>query len=72
MTDAVPEFFSAKRARYISGAGRKRVEALPKHGPFKQVARADVEHLLMRDKAITPSDWDRATLRLHADKRGRD
>jgi hypothetical protein len=61
----VPEYFSARRAMFISGAGRKRVDALPKHGPFRQVARADVEHLLLRDRAITIEDWDRATIAIN-------
>jgi len=50
---------------FISGAGRRRVDNLPKYGPFKQVAKADVEHLLMRDQRITVEMWDRATIAIN-------
>ena len=70
MPKEIPAFFSQKRAMFLSGAGRKRVEALPKHGRFRQVSRADVEHFLMRDRAITPADWDRATLAIADSHKG--
>jgi hypothetical protein len=60
-TDEIPEYFSQKRAMALSGCGRKRIAKLTKHGPFAQVARSDVEHLLMNDRRVTPELWDQVT-----------
>jgi hypothetical protein len=71
MPNEIPEFFSQKRAMHLSGAGRKRVERLAIHGPFKQVSRGDCEHVLMQDRKITPELWDKATLSIAATHEGR-
>jgi len=64
MDDGVPSYFSARRAMFLTGAGRKRVEALPKHGPLKLVSRTDVEHRLLLGRRITVEDWDRVTVEI--------
>ena len=61
----VPEYFSARRAMFLSGAGRRRVDRLKKHGDFKQVAKADVERFLMADRRITVEMWDAATVAIN-------
>ena len=59
----VPEFFSQRRARFLSGLGRKAVERLPLHGTFRQIARADLERLIGR--RLTAQDWNEATIAIN-------
>ena len=65
MTIEVPEYFSARRAMFLSGAGRRRVDKLKKHGDFRQVSRADVERFLMQGRRITIEMWDAATVAIN-------
>ena len=65
MSSDVPELFSARRARFLSGLGQKALASLPRHGAFRQVARADLEHLMARK--LTAGDWDKATIAINRD-----
>jgi hypothetical protein len=59
----VPELFSARRAKFLSGLGRAAIDGLPRHGEFRQVSRTDLERLLGRK--LTGQDWDRATVAIN-------
>jgi hypothetical protein len=62
-TPDLPEFFSARRAEFLSGLGEPAIDKLPRHGGYKQVARVDLEHLLGR--RLTAADWDQATVAIN-------
>jgi len=59
----VPEYMSARRASFISGRSPKTIALLPKHGPFRQVARADLEALI--GHRVTVAMWDQATIEIN-------
>lgn len=58
----VPDFFSARRARFMSGLGRKALAKLPRHGYFRQISREDLERRLLR--TLTAADWDSASVEI--------